>query len=103
MSVYSELVRMALADDESDALSLADLLARAVSLRSALLGVGDPAARIASAVAYDVALTRVCERVKVPHDLTSERAGPEARYKAESQLLDHMPSLGGVLTLDEPR
>jgi hypothetical protein len=103
MSVYSELIRMALADDEHEVPPLPDLVARAVALRFDLIGAGDPAARIAASVAYDVALTRVCERVRVRHDLTGELAGPEARHKAELHLLELMPSLGGVLSLDEPR
>ena len=103
MSIYSELVRMVVAEDESDARSLPDLVARVVALRSALCGAGDPAARVASAVAYDVALTRVCERVRIRHELTGELAGPEARHKAELQLLERMPSLDGVLSLDKPR
>ena len=103
MSVYSELVRMALDHDDSEARSLPDLIARTVSLRSALLGAGDPATRIASSVAYDVALARTCDRVNVRHDLTGELAGPEARYQAELHLLEHIPSLGAVLAVDEQR
>ncbi len=94
---------MALDEDDSEARSLPDLIARTVSLRSALLGAGDPAARIASAVAYDVALARTCDRVNVAHDLTSEMAGPEARHKAELNLLEHIPSLGEVLAVDQAR
>jgi hypothetical protein len=105
MSVYSELVRIALAADydESGSRALADLVARAVSLRVALLDTGDPSARIASAVAYDVALARVCDRAGVRHDLTGDRAGPDARHQAELHLLEHMPSLGTVLAVDEAR
>jgi hypothetical protein len=94
---------MALSDDNSDQRSLPELLAHAISLRPALRDAGDPTARVAAAVAYDVALIRICERVNVPHGLASERAGPEARYQAEVHLLDHLPSLGGLLALDEQR
>jgi hypothetical protein len=103
--VYSELVRMALAadDDDSESRSLPDLVARAVSLRAALLDAGDPSVRIASAVAYDMALARVCDRAGIRNDLTGDRAGPEARHQAELHLLDHMPTLGAVLGVDEAR
>jgi hypothetical protein len=98
LSVYSELLRLALADDTSPGRSVSELVTRAVTSRGAAhAGYGPTATRIADALAYDVALVRLCERLGVPHGLTGEAAAPDARRRAELLVLEQMPALDGVL------
>jgi hypothetical protein len=103
VSVYSELVRMALEDDDSRDSSVSELVARLAMLRSGLESAGDPAARIGDAVYYDVTLVRLCERLRIDHDLTGDTAGPVARTRAESLLAGEVPSLAPLLAADRGR
>jgi hypothetical protein len=98
LSVYSELLRLALAGDKSTGSSVSELVARAVTSREATQDRYEAAAtRIADALAYDVALVRLCERLGVEHELTGESAALDARRKAELLVLEQMPALDGVL------
>jgi hypothetical protein len=97
LSVYSELLRLALAGDDASDISLSDLVSRAVALRATATGSGNSASRIGDALAYDVALVHLCDRLGISHDLAGEFAGPEARGRAEQLVLERIPSLEAVL------
>jgi hypothetical protein len=99
VSVYSEMLRLALAAEEPEAYSVAELVSRAVTAQAHLHAGHDSATRLANSLAYDVALVRLCERLGVEHELAGESAGPIARRNAEMLLLEHMPSLADVMAL----
>ncbi len=97
MSVYSELLRLALASDEPMERTLSDLVSQALVLRAAASTGGNSAARLGDALAYDMALVHLCDRLGIKHDLTGELAGPGARRRAERLVSERIPSLESVL------
>lgn len=103
MTVYSELMKMALQSDDRQSDSLTDMVRDALSYRLAL-GQGEgSAARIGDALTYDVTLARLCERLQIDHDLTGETAGPEARRRAEDGIAARLPSLAADLAGERRR
>ncbi len=97
MSVYSELLRLALAEDTPADQPVGDLVSRAVSLRPSREGNASSADRIADWLAYDVALVRLCERLGVEHGMLDGDAGPASRARAEHLVATQMPSLSEAL------
>ena len=95
--MYSELLRLALAGDEPTESTLSDLVSQAVALRGMASAGASGAAGIGDALAYDVALIHLCERLGISHNMTGELAGPVARQRAERLVSELMPSLQGVL------
>lgn len=77
----------------SDADPVAELLAR----RTRLSDDGDAATRLARAIAYDLALIRLCEQLGVDNPMTGPMAGPVARRETESLLSSRVPKLQRVL------
>jgi len=109
VSVYSEMLRIALEQDEDDERTdpaepadLAGLISRAITCRARLSADGDVAARLAGSLAYDVALIRLCERIQLSHDMLGTRAGPVARQETEQRLAGRLPSLAAFLGGLEP-
>jgi hypothetical protein len=100
MTVYSELMRMALEMDDRQPGSIPELVRDALSSRKSLEGGTGSAARIGDALIYDATLVRLCERLDIEHDLASETAGPRARRGAEAMLADRLPSLATGLAGD---
>jgi hypothetical protein len=98
LSVYAELVRLALEREELPTGPIADLVSEALFCRSALESSGDAAARIGRVVAYDITLVWLCERLQIDHDLTGDSAGPSARHSAEEKLASRLPSLAAELS-----
>ena len=76
---------------------MSDLVSRVVVLRATASSGSSGAARLDDALAYDVALVHLCDRLGISHDLTGELAGPEARRRAERLVSERIPSLEGVL------
>ena len=97
MSVYAEMLKMALEADEHKDGSVPDLIDRALTCRVDLDCGGDAASRLARALAYDVALVRLCERVGVPHDMMGPMAGPSARRHVERALAGSVPDFSAGL------
>jgi hypothetical protein len=97
MSVYSELLRRALAEDESADASLPELVSRLNRLRGSSDMRRDSASRLGDTLAYDVILVRLCDRLGIDHDLMGDHVGDGARRRAEQQLVAQMPSLGKVI------
>jgi hypothetical protein len=94
VSVYEDLLRAALADPSS--LTVADLVADLGAKRKRL-GTGyNAVTRLADALAYDVALVRLCERLNVGVELPAD-AGSGTRRRLEALLLDRFPTICGVL------
>ncbi len=96
MTVYAELLKMALAEEHEPDRSVDHLVAEVLARREPLAAHGDAATRLAVALAYDTALVRLCDTVGVEHELTGEKAGPEARRKAERALAQVLPTLAVV-------
>jgi len=88
---------MALDEDEAGRGSVADLVTHALSCRADLDSGGDASGRLASYLAYDVSLIRLCERMAVPHDMLGVGAGPLVRHDTERRLADRLPSLAAAL------
>ena len=97
VSIYAEMLKLALESDEHADSSVPALVNEALARRVDLECGGDAASRLARALAYDVILVRLCEQVGVPHDLTGESAGPSARRQAERKLAVRLPELGSGL------
>jgi hypothetical protein len=97
LTVYSELMKVALATDDRQSDSLADVVRDALSYRVALAEGEGSAARIGDALTYDVTLARLCERLQIDHDLAGETAGREARLRAEDMIAARLPLLAAEL------
>lgn len=98
VSVYSEMLRMALGeDDRADrpvaAMPLPELVGHLLACRSRLSAGGHAADRLARMLTYDVALVRLCDRVGVEHDLTGDLADPDGRRQVEERLAGKVPRL----------
>jgi len=94
---------MALATDDRPSDSVPDMVRDALSYQAALTDGQGSAARIGDALAYDVALVRLCERLHIDHDLAGETAGPEARRRAEDMIAVRLPSLAAELGGEQGR
>jgi hypothetical protein len=104
MTVYSELLRMALeADEDSPGCSVDELVALVVARRQSLCakreGLDTPhgGVPLVNSLAYDMALVQLCQRLGVDQGLTDNAAGPTERRTAEQRLADRIPELAGVL------
>ena len=101
MSIYSDLLRRLLQEDDGRAAPLEELIADALASRARIteLGVTDGtkhlsrADRIGDSLVYDAALVRLCKRLGVAQDLTTDVAGPATRDQAERRLAERLPSL----------
>lgn len=96
MTVYAELLKMALAEKDEPDRSIDHLVSEALARREALAAHGDTAARLAAALAYDTVLVSLCDALGVEHELTGDKAGPPARRKAERALAAVLPTLAVV-------
>ena len=97
MTVYAELLKLALAEGGRPQRSVEELWADVAARRSALNRDRDAAARLASALAYDAALVRLCEALGVAHALTAGSDGAAARQRAENALAARVPDMVGAL------
>jgi hypothetical protein len=95
MTVYAELLKLALAEDHRPGGSLDSLVEDVAARRRDMHESGDAVDRLAAALAYDCALTRLCAGVGLPHDLTGSDAGPVARARVERALAAVVPTLVG--------
>lgn len=93
VSVYAEMLKMALDADAQGDETVSDLVSRALARRLELDRGGDAATRLARALAYDVTLVRLCERLGVEHAMTGPAAGPPARRQVERALAGELPDL----------
>jgi hypothetical protein len=100
LTVYSELMKLALESDEPPFLPIPEMVRDALSCRLALDEGEGSAARIGDALTYDVSLARLCERLQLRHDLAGETAGPAARQRAEELIAGRLPSLAAALAGD---
>ena len=94
VSVYAEMLKLALQEDDRVDDTVAGLVDQALARRPDLDTGGDAASRLARALAYDVTLVRLCERLGIDHEMTGPRAGPTARRHAERVLEAKLPELG---------
>lgn len=97
MSVYSELLKMAVAEDGTSPEPVGELVSRALSIRPTD-PIGTPSAdRIADWLAYDVILVRLCERLEVDHRMLDPDAGPSSRTRAECLVAQQLPFFSRAL------
>ena len=97
MSVYAEMLKMALQADQSVDVTISELVTQALARRLDLDCGGDAASRLARVLAYDVTLIRLCERLGIEYDMTGETSGPVARRQVERALAGKLPDLGAGL------
>lgn len=97
MTVYAELLKLALVEDEPSDQSVETLVSEAVALKVRLTAPADSQTRLAAALAYDLALARLCDHLGVAHELTGEAAGPVGRRRTERALATVLPTLEGAL------
>lgn len=97
MSVYSELLKLAVAQDGAGEGSVGDLVSQALSVRPADRDGAASADRLAEWLAYDVLLVRLCDRLEVRHRLLDPDAGPTSRSRAECLVSQKLPFLNRVL------
>ncbi len=97
MSVYSEMLRIALVQDDSADWTVERLSARLVHLHNARDHRGEPVARLGDTLAYDVTVVRLCERLGISHQMLGDSASEGARLRAERLLVAEIPSLGDTL------
>ena len=96
MTVYAELLKLALAEEDTSNQTVEALVSDVVALKEGLNAPADAQTRLATALAYDVALGRLCENLGVAHELTGEAAGPVARRRTERALASVLPTLEGA-------
>jgi hypothetical protein len=111
VSIYSDMLKMALDGDREDrARSIALLVSDALRCRAQLTGPGpgDPAgrpshvaARVADCLAYDAALVRLWDRLALEQDLTGDGDTRTARWRAEARLAQRLPGLAPALLASE--
>lgn len=97
LSVYSELLRLALDREPGAVEPVGDLMSRAMAVRPA---AGRPSAiadHIAEWLAYDVILVRLCESLHIPHRMLEPDAGPSSREEAEMLVATQLPAFTGAL------
>ena len=97
MTVYAELLKLALAEDDPSGQSVEAMVSDAVALKDGLNTGADAQTRLAAALAYDVVLARLCQHFGVTHELTGEAAGPVGRRRTERALATVLPTLEGSL------
>lgn len=91
------------ADRPVEDLVTAVLACHGVLLTKGTLRSTAPAAdKIGDSLAYDAALVRLCERVGVRHDLTTDLGDPGARRQAERRLASRLPSRLSTLARERP-
>ena len=91
LSVYSELLKMAVAQSDSDEGSVGDLVSRVLSVRPPETAATPSAERVAEWLTYDVLLVRLCELLEVPHRMLDPDAGPSTRAQAEELVARKVP------------
>jgi hypothetical protein len=106
VTIYSEMLRLALADGSGTQRPIpelvAELLSRRLQVAPARTAAGGPPApvadRLGDLIAYDVALVQLCARLSIEHELAGEQVGPDERRRAEQMLAERLPSLASALT-----
>jgi len=91
MSVYSELINLALEVDQQAERPVGDLVAAAADFRNHLGRATDAASRLGDSLAYDVVLIRLCEKVGISHEIGGDISGIRARQRAENALVEQLP------------
>lgn len=102
MSIYSELLKMALAEASRGDDDPASLLAEVVACRERVRGddaggtapAGTPE-RLGDLVAYDVALIRACRFLGIPHALADGGPTADERARVEASLAQVWQNLAG--------
>lgn len=99
MSLYTELLRTALAERTDDTVPVAELVANLTTRRANRGFRSDSMGSLADALTYDVALVRLCARLGVGCDIVGE-PWAESRLRAEERLFECLPALAEIETTD---
>lgn len=94
MTVYANLLSLALAEDDDPDEPVGALVSSALAWRESMARSLDAAGRLSAALAYDMVLARLCRRFGVDEQLTGPEAGPVARRRAEDGVAPFVPTLG---------
>ncbi len=86
VTLYAELLKLALAGPRQPEMSISELVPEAVSRREALSLTDSGARRVGAEIDYDCVLIRLCDQLGLDHDLLGDTAGHNARRKAEDAL-----------------
>ena len=97
MSVYSELLKLAVAQSRDAGATVDELVARAVAIRPPDETGATTADGIAGWLAYDVILVRLCDLLDVPHRMLDPDAGPASRVEAETRVARKVPTFRSAL------
>ena len=110
MSIYSEMLRLVLVAESDDGdRPVAALISEVLGCRAHLTGGrgpgptgGEAADRVADWLAYDAALVRLCRRLELEEDLTTDGETGAARLLTEARLAERLPTLAVALGGPEP-
>lgn len=103
MTVYSELLNIALIEEQDETSDVAGLVAQTLRRRAELETAvrarpADPSSAFSYSLAYDAALVRLCRKVGVEETLTAGAMAVVARQEAEKRLVERLPSIAAALT-----
>lgn len=96
VTVYAELLRLALAERDEAERSVGELVSDALVQHENLDLSGPAADRLAAELAYDRSLVRLCDRLGIAHDLLGPCARKPARRKTERAVAAALADRGGV-------
>ncbi len=94
MTVYANLLSLALAEADEPEEPVGDLVSSALAWRESMARSLDAGGRLSAALAYDMVLANLCQHFGVEEDLAGPEAGPVARRRAEDGLAPFLPTLG---------
>lgn len=95
MTVYAELLKLALAERDEAERSVGELVSDALVRHENLALPGPAASRLAAELAYDRTLVHLCDRLGVAHDLLGTSARTPARRRTERALVAALADRGG--------
>lgn len=110
MTLYASFLAAALEDESPEQVdSVASGVARVLTKRAEFLGRGragvaaSSSDRIDAALAYDIALVRLCQQLGLSHHLLGSEPPEVARRRAERELASRLPALAADLCCSPER
>lgn len=97
MSVYSELLKMAVAQNGTGESSVGELVSQALSARPTSTDGAPTADRVADWLAYDMILVHLCDRLGIEHRMLDPDSGPASRTRAEDLVAEKVPFFSKAL------
>lgn len=97
MSVYTELLRLVVANDALEDDPVESLVSQLIAARPHGRATDSAEDELADWLAYDAALVRLCDRLGVPHGMLGPDSGPATRSRAEELVAERVPAIGRTL------